>query len=93
MKFLSKEKLQLAGYIIFILSCIFWGLLLVVPWIGMSKGQLVGASTILIIAGEITFYLSIFLLGKSFYNKIKSKLKFWKKKPVEDSISSQEEIK
>jgi hypothetical protein len=35
----------------------------------------------LIIAGEILFYLSLFILGRSFYEKIKSKLKFWKAKP------------
>jgi hypothetical protein len=55
-------------------------MILVIPWFGFSKIQLAGITTGLIIAGEILFYLSLFILGRSFYEKIKSKLKFWKKK-------------
>jgi hypothetical protein len=46
----------------------------------------------LIIIGEILFYLSLFILGRSFYDKIRSKLKFWKTKtnnanpPVESDL-------
>jgi hypothetical protein len=50
----------------------------VVPWLGFSKIQIAGISTGLIIAGEIFFYLSLFILGRSFWDKIKSKLTFWK---------------
>jgi hypothetical protein len=55
-------------------------MILVVPWVGFSKIQIAGITTGLIITGEITFYLSLFILGKSFYEKIKRKLKFWKAK-------------
>jgi hypothetical protein len=55
-------------------------MILVVPWLGFTKIQIAGITTGLIIAGEILFYLSLFLLGRGFYDKIKSKLKFRKSK-------------
>jgi len=62
-------------------------LILVVPWLGFSKVQIAGITTGLIIAGEILFYLSLFILGRSFYDKIKSKLKFWKKQPSDPTLT------
>ena len=55
-------------------------MILIVPWLGFSKIQIAGITTGLIITGEILFYLSLFILGRSFYEKIKSKLKFWRTK-------------
>lgn len=77
---MNSKQIRLVGYVIFLISCIIWGILFIIPWLGLSGGQIALYSTILIIAGEITFYLSLFLLGKSFWDKIKSKLKFWKTK-------------
>lgn len=74
------KKTKLIGYIIFGISCIFWGLILVVPWLGFSAGQIAAITTGLVIAGEITFYLSIFLIGKEFLVNIKSKFKIRKSK-------------
>ena len=68
------------GYIILSLSCISFLMILVVPWLGFSKIQIAGITTGLIIAGEIMFYLSLIILGRSFYEKIKNKLRFWKAK-------------
>jgi hypothetical protein len=79
-----KEWYKTTGYLIFILSCILWGMILIVPFLGVTRGQMAGITTGLIIAGEITFYLSIFILGKSFYAKIKSKLKFRRRKAEND---------
>lgn len=76
------------GYIIFAFSCLVWGLIVVVPWLGFSKGKTAGIITVLIVVGEITFYVSIFLIGKSFYDKIKNKLKFWKKTPKDTNEST-----
>jgi len=72
---------KILGYIIFGTSMVCWGLLLAVPFMGFSSGRLAGISTALIIAGEITFYLSIFLIGKEFLVKLKNKFKFRKQKP------------
>lgn len=77
------EKLQMTktiGYILLLVSCLSFLMLLIVPWLGLPTIKIAGISTGLIIAGEILFYLSLFLLGRSFYDKIKSKLKFWKVK-------------
>ena len=66
---------KLIGYIIFGICCILWGLILVVPFLGFSTAKIAGITTGLIIAGEITFYLSIFLIGKEFLVKIKNKFR------------------
>ena len=81
------------GYIILVISCLSFLMILIVPWFGFSKIQLAGITTGLIIVGEILFYLSLFILGRSFYDKIKSKLKFWKTKPKNSKPSVQSDIK
>jgi hypothetical protein len=70
--------LKLTGYILLFVSAISFLLILVIPWFGFSKGEIAGIITVLIIVGEITFYLSIFILGKSFWVKIKSFFRFRK---------------
>ena len=70
------------GYITLALCCLLFLLIPVVPLLGFSKIQIAGITTGLIIAGEILFYLSMFILGRSFFNKIKSKLKFRKRKEI-----------
>lgn len=67
--------MKLIGYIIFAISCVIWGMILVVPFLGFSAGKIAGITTGLIVAGEITFYLSIFLIGKEFLVKIKNKFR------------------
>jgi len=71
---------KIAGYIIIILSLFIWAAIFVIPWLGLSGGKIAGLITILIIAGEVTFYLGIALLGKTIYEKIKRKLGFGRKK-------------
>jgi len=72
--------IKIIGYILLLISSISFLLILVFPWFDFSKSQIAGITTVLIIVGEVTFYLSIFILGKSFYNKIKNMLMFWKTK-------------
>jgi len=72
--------LRSIGYILLLISCLSFLSILIVPWIGFSKMQVAGITTGLIITGEILFYLSLIILGRSFWDKIKSKLKFWKVK-------------
>jgi len=64
-----------------------------VPWFGFSKIQLAGITTGLLIVGEILFYLSLLILGRSFYDKIKSKLKFWKTKANDPDPPLQSDLK
>jgi hypothetical protein len=75
-----KKWITIAGYVILIFSCILWALILVIPWLGLSKGKIAGIMAMLIVAGEITFYMSVIILGKSIIIKIKKHLMFWKKK-------------
>lgn len=70
--------LKTTGYILFIICCLAWLLILVIPWLGYSKAQVAGIITALIIIGEVTFYVSLLLLGKSFWEKIKGWFRFRK---------------
>jgi multisubunit Na+/H+ antiporter MnhE subunit len=76
------------GFILLTISIIAFLMILVVPWLGFTKIQIAGITTGLIIAGEVLFYLSLFILGRSFYDKIKSKLKFWKTKKTDAGLDS-----
>ena len=80
------------GYILLLISCISFIMILIVPWIGFSKIQIAGITTGLIIAGEILFYLSLFILGRSFWDKIKNKLKFWKVKTNGPDLPKQNDL-
>jgi hypothetical protein len=72
------------GYILFVLCCLAWLLILVIPWLGFSKGGTAGIIAGLIIFGEVSFYVSILMLGKTFYNKIREKIRFRRKKVLTD---------
>ena len=81
------------GYILLLISCLSFLMILIVPWLGFSKIQIAGITSGLIIVGEILFYLSLVILGRSFYDKIKSKLKFWKTKATDVDLPSQSDLK
>jgi hypothetical protein len=76
-----------AGFIILAISCLSFLLILVIPWLGYPKGKVAGIITGLIIVGEVLFYLSLFILGRSYYDKIKSKLIFWKSKSKDNDVA------
>jgi hypothetical protein len=78
------------GYILFILCIVAWLLILVIPWVGFSKGETAGLITGLIIFGEVTFYVSILMLGKTFYNKLKAMFRFRRDKNNTASMSESE---
>jgi hypothetical protein len=75
---------KLIGYIILGISIFIWLMIPVVPFLGFSVVKVAGITTGLIIAGEITFYLSIFLIGKEFLVKIKNWFKRRKSKSAEE---------
>jgi hypothetical protein len=82
--------IKTVGYIILAISCLSFIMILIVPWLGFSKIQIAGITTGLIVTGEILFYLSLFILGRSFYDKIKSKLKFRKTKKIDPDLSEEQ---
>ena len=77
------------GYILFGICCISFLAILIIPLMGFSAKQIAGITLALVIIGEITFYSSLVLLGKSFFNKIKAKLKFRKVKTADNSNPGQ----
>ncbi len=85
----KKQWFKIAGYIILSISCMLFILIPVVPWFDFSAAQTAGIAAGLLIAGEIMFYLSLLILGRSFYDKIKSKLKFRKSKTSDSDIPAQ----
>jgi multisubunit Na+/H+ antiporter MnhE subunit len=85
--------IKTVGYILLAISCVSFILILVVPWLGFSKIKIAGITTGLIITGEVLFYLSLFILGRSFYDKIKNRLKFWKTKTTDSDPPVQNGLK
>jgi hypothetical protein len=89
----KNNMIKTVGYVILVISCLSFLMILVVPWLGFSKIKIAGISTGLLITGEILFYLSLFILGRSFYDKLKSKFRFRKKKtsnpddPVQNNLT------
>ena len=83
--------IKITGYILLAISCLLFIMIPVVPWFDFSKSQIAGISTVLIIAGEILFYLSLFILGRSILDKIKSRLKFRKAKTTNSDIPAESE--
>ncbi len=71
--------LKTIGYIVLITSVFIWCLIALVPFMEFAAGKKAGIITGLVIAGEVTFYIGIALLGKTIYARIKDKLMFWKK--------------
>lgn len=75
---MKKRFLKITGFVILIISCFLFILIPVVPWFGFTAAKVAGIATGLLITGEIMFYLSLFILGREFLSKIKSKIRFWK---------------
>ena len=81
--------IKITGYILLVISCLLFIMIPVVPWFDLSASKIAGITTVLIIAGEVFFYLSLFILGKSFFDKFKNRLKFWKTRPVDVELPDQ----
>jgi hypothetical protein len=61
--------------------------------LNFSKGTIALVTTILFIAAEILFYLSIFIIGKDIFAKLVTRLKFWKRKNNNTLLSDNVEQK
>ena len=60
------------GYTLLTLSLLAWGAILSLPLFQISVGVAAALTTGLIIAGEVSFYIGIALLGKDVWGKIKA---------------------
>ncbi|NQZ53303.1 MAG: transporter suffix domain-containing protein [Piscirickettsiaceae bacterium] len=63
---------KMFGYLFLILSFVTWGVVVLLPFIDISKGQVAGITTALIVTGEVLFLVSIALLGKEAWEHIKA---------------------
>jgi hypothetical protein len=60
------------GYAMLFLACLCWVAIPVLPFMGFSAGAIAAFTTGLVIAGEVTFFAGVFLLGKEAWNRIKT---------------------
>ena len=89
----GREVLKITGYAILSVSCILFILIPVVPWVGFSVKASAGIAAGLLIAGEILFYVSLAILGKSFLDKLKGWLKFRKREKKAGNNENSSECK
>jgi hypothetical protein len=66
---------KIIGYILFVISFLAWAAIAILPFFDLSIAMASAITTALIISGEIAFYVSIVLLGKEFFIKIKNYFK------------------
>jgi hypothetical protein len=66
---------KIIGYILFVISFLVWAAIAILPFFDLSIAMASAITTALIISGEIAFYVSIVLLGKEFFIKIKNYFK------------------
>jgi len=67
---------RVLGLVLFSLSWLLWGLVLLIPFVlEADLESLAVITTALIVTSEICFALSLFLLGKPFYIAMKMRLK------------------
>jgi hypothetical protein len=59
------------GYVLFALSCALWCVIFTLPFVLQDVKNIVGINTVLFVLSEGCFALSIFILGKEFWQKIK----------------------
>ena len=60
------------GYVLLVVSFVFWAVIALLPFLELSLGQIAGATTFLIIVAEVAFFASIALLGKEAWGRIKA---------------------
>ncbi len=63
---------KMAGYALFVISFLMWGVIVLLPFLEITKAQVASFTTILLISGEVFFWLSLVFLGKDFMSKAKN---------------------
>ncbi|NLW37047.1 MAG: transporter suffix domain-containing protein [Peptococcaceae bacterium] len=82
-KSIDKTKFRITGVILIILSFILYGGLFIVPFTPFTFGTKAAISSILIVSGEISFWVGGFILGKELvmkYRRYMNPLRWFKKK-------------
>ena len=78
----NRSWLKKVGILLVILSCVFYGALLLIPFTPYPMGTKAIISPILVILGEASFWLGGFILGREIVMKYKKYLNpvHWLKK-------------
>lgn len=69
---LHANKVRIVGYVLFTLSFLLWGVIFMLPFFIKNVPKMLAINTVLLIVSEGSFALSVFILGKEFWQKIKS---------------------
>ena len=70
--FFNSYTTKIIGYVLFTMSFLIWGALFILPFFIKDVSKIIAVNTILFIISEGSFVLSILILGKAFWQKIKS---------------------
>lgn len=68
------------AYGLLLLSTVLWLAILALPFLDLEGSEIASVTVALIIAGEVSFYVAIALMGKEAWQKIKSFFQSKKKK-------------
>jgi hypothetical protein len=63
--------MKIIGYLLFALSCVLLCVIIALPFVLQDVKKSIGINTVLFILSEGFFALSLFILGKEFWQKIK----------------------
>jgi positive regulator of sigma E activity len=66
---------KIFGFTCLALSCFMWFVPILIHFLHLSAAQLAFWTTAAIVLGELLFVLSVFLLGKEFFQRIKEGIK------------------
>lgn len=83
----SNNTLFTIGWFMIIMACIFWLVIVVVPFLSLSVSAKATTITVLLILGEVFFWIGAIFVGKEVVTKYRSKLnpKNWFKKDIKKS--------
>ncbi|UFT99107.1 transporter suffix domain-containing protein [Radiobacillus kanasensis] len=83
---MNNKAFSKLGWLFIILSCLFWILLAVIPFLPFSVGIKAVVATGSIVLAEVFFWIGAILVGKEVMKKYKAYLtpKKWKKKREEE---------
>ena len=80
---MKKNKIRILGFSLIILTWIFWGLIILIPFLKLGLKTSAILISILLIGTNI-FYIGVFLVGKELMQKynVWPKIKSWFRKSI-----------
>ncbi|MGG0658506.1 transporter suffix domain-containing protein [Rummeliibacillus pycnus] len=83
---MKNKLLYRLGWLFIFISCLFWVLIVIVPFLSFSAGVKAAVITAFVVLGEIFFWIGALFVGKEVISKYKSNLNplTWRKKKEND---------